>query len=170
MRISIVGLAGSGKTTLAQEISKKLKIPHVQLDQFWFEEGGNKIDKRTPPADKERIRKSVRDRVLKETSKSSWVSDGFYSRIQPEIAERVDILIFLDVSLWKRLLNHGRRILKQDGYRKSSVWSEITFFPEIIKRQFEYSPKLKIIIDKYKDKVVVFKSNKEIQEYLKTLR
>ena len=38
-RISIVGTAGSGKTTLARQVSQQLQIPHIELDRL-----GAKLD------------------------------------------------------------------------------------------------------------------------------
>lgn len=38
-RIYIIGGAGSGKTTLAQEISARLSIPHFDLDQVLLAHG-----------------------------------------------------------------------------------------------------------------------------------
>ncbi|BAY66273.1 topology modulation protein [Calothrix brevissima NIES-22] len=36
-RISVVGTTGSGKTTLARQISQCLNIPHVELDYLHWE-------------------------------------------------------------------------------------------------------------------------------------
>ena len=43
MRISIIGHAASGKSTLAQKISEKLQIPHLHIDRLWFESGAHKF-------------------------------------------------------------------------------------------------------------------------------
>jgi adenylate kinase family enzyme len=110
MRITIIGLSGSGKSTLARAISNKLSIPHIHLDRFWFEGGGKTGEHDTP--DIERVRAYVREKTLEAIAVDSWVSDGFYSRVQPEIAEQADVVLFLDIPLWKRLLSHAKRMLQ----------------------------------------------------------
>jgi adenylate kinase family enzyme len=107
MRISIIGLPGSGKTTLANAISEKLSIPHIHLDRFWFEAGGREGSRTTPPDEMEIIRAYIKEKVTPLIAEDSWVSDGFYPRIQTLIAERVDKIVFLDVPLWTRLMNHA---------------------------------------------------------------
>jgi len=169
MKITVVGLSGSGKTTLAKKISEKLKIQHIHLDRFWFEEGGKYIGKKTTLIEKERIRAAIKKRVLSAVSKDSWVSDGFYSRIQDDIAKQADIVIFLDIPLWKRLINNGVRILSPGEHKELSIWDQIKFFPEIIRRHLKHKPKITEFITRHKSKVVQFKNYKETQSYLQKL-
>src|SRR5680860_285836 len=103
MRITIVGLPGSRKSILAQKIAEKKHIPHIHIDRFWLESGGGQNSRAT--LNPEQTHVDVREKVLKAIQMESWVSDGFYSKIQPEIAERADTVIFLDIPLWRRLFN-----------------------------------------------------------------
>ncbi len=36
-RIAIVGTTGSGKTTLAQQLSQRINVPHIELDALHWE-------------------------------------------------------------------------------------------------------------------------------------
>src|ERR1700723_1080874 len=133
MRITIVGLPASGKTALAKIISKKLSIPHIHIDRFWLEAGGRKGSMDTPNI--ERVSAHVRDETMAAIVGESWVSDGNYSQLQPEIARRADIIIFLDISLWRRLLNHAERMFERPRrHPELNIWREISFFFEVIKR------------------------------------
>ncbi len=168
MKITIIGLPGSGKSTVARKISEKLSIPHIHIDRFWFEAGGRRGSRDTPNI--EQVRMYIREKVLKAISAESWVSDGFYSRVQPEIASRADVILFLDVSIWKRLLNHTKRIFQNSiRHTEISLWNDLLFFPEIIRRTFTTGPKLKVFIAAHKDKVVTLRSRAEIDQFLTTV-
>lgn len=168
--MSIMGHPGSGKTFMAEAVAKKLSIPHVHLDRFWLGSGGADVNKNTSESDKEKIRTHVRQKALEAISAESWVSDGSYTRTMPEIAQRADVIIFLDIPLWRRLLNHGGRIFKPwTRHKELSMWHELSFFAEIIRREYKNSPRLKKFISEHKDKVVVLKSRKEIDRYLQEL-
>jgi len=170
MRISIIGLSGSGKTTLAEMISKKLSIPHIHLDRFWFEAGGSKLSTNSSHEEDERAREYMKKMILIELSAVSWVSDGFYSRLQPEISSRADVVLFLDIPLWRRLLNHAKRMLKRSSRHKEvTIWDDLIFFPEIIRRTFVKGQRMRKFVEGYRDKVIVLKSRKDIDRYLRTI-
>lgn len=168
MRITIIGLPGSGKSTLAHKIAEKKHIPHIHIDRFWLENGGGQNSRTTP--NPELVHASVKEKVLKLIQQESWVSDGFYSNIQPEIAERADTIIFLDIPLWRRLLNHAGRIINSEKRHKElTFWGDLTFFFEMIGRESTKASKIKNFLEPYKIKTVVLKSHKEIEQYLQTL-
>lgn len=171
MRISIVGSPASGKTYLAEAISKKLSVPHIHLDRFWFEAGGNEVKKDASAEEREQVRTYIREKVSAAIAADSWVSDGLYTRsVQPGIAQCADIIIFLDISLWHRLLNHAQRIFKPSTrHTELSLWHELTFFFEIIRRQFKNKSKLNRFINEHRNKIVMLKSRKEIERYLNNL-
>ncbi len=168
MRIDIVGLPASGKSTLAKAISEKLSIPHIHLDRFWFESGGRQGRHDTPNL--EEVRASVRKETLEAIQKEDWVSDGTYLHVQDEITARADIIVFLDIPLRSRLVNHARRVLfetKQHG--ELNLWSQITFFKEIIKRTYASGPKLRRFVEMHSDKTIVLHSRKEVDQYLERI-
>ena len=168
MRISIIGMPGSGKSTLAEAISKKLSIPHIQLDRFWFESGG-----RTGEHDTLNIvdvRAKVKARTMEAISSDSWVSDGFFFRIQPLISDRADVVIFLDIPLWKRLVGHFRRMMRPDSRHKElSTWDDLKFFIEIVRRDFTKKSRLKEFAKSISNKIITFRSWKDADGYLDAL-
>jgi adenylate kinase family enzyme len=83
-RISVVGTSGSGKTTTAQEISKRLRIPHIELDALSWAENWTA----TP---EEEFQAGVRDAVAGER----WVIDGNYSRIRSIVWVRAETVVYL---------------------------------------------------------------------------
>lgn len=168
MRITVIGLPGSGKSTVARKLSERLSIPHIHIDRFWFEAGGRKGSHDTPNI--EQVRAQVRERTMEAIKAPSWVSDGFYFRLQPEIAARADVIIFLDIPLWQRLYNHtARTFYRTDRHQELGFWDDVAFFPEIIRRTFATGPKLRRFVSQHQDKVVVARSRREIDRYLMSL-
>lgn len=169
MRIDVVGLPASGKSTFAEAVSKKLSIPHIHLDRFWFESGGRQGRFDTPNL--EEVRAKVRARVVEAIKSESWVSDGVYLHVQDEIAGRADAIVFLDIPLLKRLLNHTQRAFSQKKrHNELTFWDDITFLKEIVRREFSSGPKLREFVEKEKDKVVILRSRKEVDKYLRSLQ
>lgn len=168
MRVNIIGLPASGKTTLAKAISKKFSIPHIHIDRFWFESGG--VAGRHDTPELEAVRREVLRRTSQETEQESWVSDGVFMLVQEMIADRADTIVFLDLPLFVRLIHHARRTFFEVAEHKEvSLWNDINFFSEIIRRTFTTRPKLLGLALKHKDKMIVLRSVNEIDAYLKSL-
>jgi adenylate kinase family enzyme len=165
MRIDVVGLPASGKSTFASSLSRKLGIKHIHLDRFWFESGGRQGRHDTPNL--EEVRAKVRERALIAFRSDSWVSDGVYLHIQDVIAPRADKIIFLDIPLWKRLLNHAQRVfLEKKRHKELSFIDEMTFFKEIIKREFSSGPKLRQFVKENQNKVIILSNRKAMRHFI----
>jgi len=168
MRITILGLPGSGKSTLARRISEKLHIPYVHIDRFWLEGGGGHNSRTTP--NPEKAHANVREKVLEAIQAESWVSDGVYRLVQPEIADRADTVIFLDIPLGKRLLNHAvRTIHRNNRHDEMTFWGDVSFFMEIISRDLRKKGKIRSLVESYQSKAIILKNRKEISKYFESL-
>lgn len=168
MRITILGFPGSGKSTLARKISEKLKIPYIHIDRFWLEGGGGHNSRTTP--DPEKAHANVREKVLEAIETESWVSDGVYRLVQPEIANKADMVVFLDIPLWQRLLNHAARTIhRKNRHGEMTFWGDMSFFLEIISRDLRNKGKIKSLLENYQSKAIILTNRKEIAKYLETL-
>ncbi|HEX5414033.1 MAG TPA: AAA family ATPase, partial [Chloroflexota bacterium] len=67
-RLVVVGITGSGKTTLASTLAARLGYPHVELDALYW-------DSNWTPAPRE----VFRARVAAAIATDHWVADGNYS-------------------------------------------------------------------------------------------
>ena len=168
MRITIIGNCGSGKSTLAREISEKFNIPHIHLDRFWFDAGGHML-KKDDLKGKEIVRERLREKIYPLIAEESWVSDGFYRSVQPMITARADAIIFLDIPLWRRLINHVHRMFFAERHPELSAWDDFKFIPEIVRRTFTHGVQMQTFAKENAHKVVHFHSYKEVEKYVASL-
>jgi len=100
-RIVVVGTTGSGKTTLAGELARRLEVPHVELDALHWEPGWTEA-----PTD------LFRERVTHALSGEAWVADGNYSAVRDIVWSRADTIVWLDYSLPTMLYRLARRTFR----------------------------------------------------------
>ncbi len=168
MRISILGHCGSGKSTLARQIAKKYSIPHLELDRFWFQFGGNGA--------KSEIEKDiVREKIVEAVTNfliqhESWVSDGVYSRVQPQIIEMADQVIFIDIPLHRRMFNHLTRVMTQkERHPETSLWQDLLFTFDMIRRTRYTNEKLPGLLAEAENKLKIVKNYREIETLLDSI-
>ena len=104
-RIMVVGSCGTGKSTVARSIGKRLGLPVIHLDaEFW------------KPGWVEPARHDWRLKVAQLAARPAWVMDGQYSATWDLRVPFADAIVWLDlprsVYLWRVLertvLNYGR--------------------------------------------------------------
>ena len=111
-RISIVGTTGSGKTTLAQELSTCLKIPHIELDAIHWQENWEPL-----PVD------VFRKQVALALSHDTWVVDGNYSKVRDIIWSQADTVVWLDFGFPRILHQLLQRTLRRVVTREE-LWNK----------------------------------------------
>ena len=101
-RLVIVGTSCSGKTTLARELARILRIPCIELDAIHWKPAWQ-------PRSAEEFRQLVSDIV----SGERWVIDGNYSRVRDIVCARGTTIIWLNypfrVVLWRALCRSVKR-------------------------------------------------------------
>lgn len=111
-RIAVIGVTGSGKTTLAGQLAAGLNLTHVELDALHW--GPNWT---TEPVE------TFRQKVAQALAADAWVTDGNYSKVRDIIWERADTIVWLDYSLplilWRLLLRGVRR-----AYSQEPLWND----------------------------------------------
>jgi adenylate kinase family enzyme len=83
-RVIVAGVSGSGKTTLAARIAAIVDAPHTEIDGLYHGEEWMP-------------RPQFLDDVRALVSQDAWTTEWQYSDARPILAERADLLVWLDV-------------------------------------------------------------------------
>ena len=162
-RIHIIGSVGSGKTTLAKEISSQLHIPYYELDNVvWIRHKSGDI-RRT-----EQEREAYLNSILQS---DSWIIEGVHNEEWVNNCfHHADLIIFLDTKYSIRTYRIIKRFLKQKlRLEKANYKPTLAIFFKMFKwnRYFEevgkvhFSNKFGI----HKDKIKVIKHTTCVKQY-----
>lgn len=134
-RVAVIGGSCSGKTTVARELSRRLDVPHIELDALHHDAGWNEA-----PA--ELLQQRVRAAIA--SAPDGWVVDGnYYGKLGSLVIDQADTVVWLDVPytvairrvLWRtcsrlvcrtELWNGNRERLRDTFGRNSIVWWVLT--------------------------------------------
>ncbi|MDL4840236.1 EutP/PduV family microcompartment system protein [Aquibacillus rhizosphaerae] len=159
-KIHIIGSVGSGKTTLAKELSSKLDIPYYKLDNVvWIRNNSGDI-RRTEHEYLNSILKSE-TWIIEGVHNEDWVSDCF---------NYADLIIFLDTNYSIRTYRIIIRFLKQQLRLEISNYKPtFKIFMKMFKwnRYFEEVGKVSFFnkYSKHNDKILVSNNTNSIKEY-----
>jgi adenylate kinase family enzyme len=110
-RVLVVGLSGSGKSTMAAELARLLGVPHVELDALFWEPGWTEAEAAVFAA-----------RVEERTAGGRWVVCGnYWSKLGPYLWPRADTVVWLDLPFWLVEVRSVRRTLVR-SLRRTELW------------------------------------------------
>lgn len=103
MKILIVGIVASGKTTLARKLSKLLGIKHYEIDSIVHDDV-NKV---------KRSEKEQRKIINKIDKEETWIMEGTLRGHLFYLCDMADKVIYLDLPLYVRRWRIFVRFIKQ---------------------------------------------------------
>jgi adenylate kinase family enzyme len=107
-RICIIGCSNSGKSTLADSLSKKLNVPAYHLDQY-AHLANSKWERKSDAILIENHNKII--------NQDFWIIDGNYSVCMVPRFDRATSVIWLDPSISSSVLRYLLRSIKNDRSR-----------------------------------------------------
>ena len=160
-KIFIIGTMGSGKTTLAERLSKELKIRHYGLDDVYYSKKYTKKRK-----------EDVRERKLNELlKKKKWIIEGVFNNWTEEIFKKADLVVWLDLNphyVVRQLLKRLFLGKKDEKINIREQWASMKYAVKYRKgtNKFNYH---KSMVDKHKPNLVHIKTRKELNTFLRGL-
>jgi len=113
-RIAVIGGSCTGKTTLSRELSRRLDVPHVELDSLHHDAGWQEA-----PAE---VLQARVDEALA-AAPDGWVVDGnYHGKIGTFVLERADTVVFLDMPFGLTLRRVLGRTLRRSLTREE-LWN-----------------------------------------------
>jgi adenylate kinase family enzyme len=109
-RIAVIGCSGAGKSRLARELARRLKLPIIHLDAHYWRPGW--------------VESAMDEWVARQEALfagDGWVADGNYHSTLRYRTTRADTVIFLDFSTAACLRGVFGRLLRQHGQVRSDM-------------------------------------------------
>ncbi|WP_197061869.1 adenylate kinase family protein [Sinomonas humi] len=166
-RVAVAGVAGTGKTTLAGRIAAVIGAPHTEIDALYH--GQDWVP-----------RESFLDDVRSLAAQETWTTEWQYNVARPLVAERADLVVWLDLPFWTTTLPRVVRRTLRRRLRQEVLWNGNmepplhTFFtdPEHIVRwaistRFQYRAQVPALERASPPVTVVrLRSKKEVERWL----
>lgn len=150
--MAIIGCPGSGKSTIAQRLHERLKIPLHHLDQYYWLPGWKRPDKDAF----EKNHNALCDQ-------EQWIIEGMAMRNLAYRVAKADIIIFLDVPLRTCLYRIFKRAFTGFGtIRDTSApgcperLPNREFLTYVWNFNRKHKPLIRTILEQYKDQKKIF--------------
>jgi hypothetical protein len=111
-RLHIVGGAGSGKTTLARHLTRRLRLPVYALDEINFVDG---VSSKRPQGERLAAVRQI-------AAQPAWITEGIFVGWTDELLRQAELIIWLDLPWYTALPRIVRRYL-QDSRRGTNRYS-----------------------------------------------
>lgn len=161
-KIHITGSIGSGKTTLTKKLSAQLQIPYYELD--------NVVRERFKTGDIIRSEEKRNAYLNEIIHRDSWIIEGVHHTWVSPSFENADVIVFLDTKMSTR----RRRIISRYFMQKAGL-EKANYKPtlKLLKDLYSYNtvfeneskPKILEMLRPYESKLIVLRSNAEINNY-----
>ena len=153
-RVLVAGTSGAGKTTVARRVAALLDLPHIEIDALFHGPAW------TP-------RDTFESEVHRFSAGSCWVTEWQYSQVRAILAQRADLLVWLDLpralvmrQVIRRTVRRrlGRQVL-WNGNVEPPLWMILTDREHIVRwawsTHHKTATRMAALLDQRPDLVVV---------------
>ena len=160
-KVIVIGCPGSGKTTFSERLHSITGLPLYYLDAIWHK------------PDKTHISREVFDKSISNIfNTSEWIIDGNYNRTIEMRLQQCDTVFLFDLPI-EICIQGAIDRLGKDRYDLPWIEKELTpsFKRSIVEFPRNSLPRIYELIEKYSiDKqVIIFRSRKDVDDYLKSI-
>ena len=165
MKIHIIGCSGSGKTYLANALSKKYNISHFDLDDIQWDNNAKEYGKKRTLDE--------RNALLQEIlyNNDEWIIEGVYYAWVQQCFDEADKIYVLDMPgyLYKsriiiRSIKRKLGILKGKKETLKSVYNLLKWTETFQNKNLK---EIRSILDRYDNKVIWLSRKKDVEKIIK---
>jgi adenylate kinase family enzyme len=174
-RIVVIGTTSSGKSTLAEQLAKRLDMAFIELDALHWEPNWQE-------APLEIFRARV-EKALRQAER--WAVAGNYHIVRDMVWPRAEVVIWLDYSLWRIFWQLTRRTFarwwsqellwgtnRENLWMHFKLWSQDSLFHWLFKTYWRRKREFPILLSQPEHqhlKLIRFTHPKETEVWLERL-
>ena len=167
-RILLIGSAGAGKTTFAQQLAQKLRLPLVHLDHLYWR------------GDWEHLSRDEFDALLQiELEKPQWIIDGNFNRTIAHRLQYCDTVFFFDFPTVTCLAGITKRTFTNLGKVRSDMGGncvehfdsqKISLYRNVLSFNKQHRQDYYRLLNRAENvRVVIFKNRRQAKAFLQKL-
>ena len=151
MKIHIIGGPGSGKTYLAEKLSKELGIRHYDLDELQWDNRSDSYGVKREPDERDRLLADV-------LKKNDWIIEGVYYAWCQQCFSDADKIYVLSVPRYKYRYRISRRFIRRKLGLEQGKKETLKSLSQLLKWADKYQQvnlvEIRKLLMPYSDKVI----------------